>query len=104
MTGRESERRAAAGSRSRPLPGAGGRDGWDDAVHGTIAFDNADIEDFIVLRTDGTPIYNMAVVSDDVAMRITHVLRGDDHISNTPKQICCTARSAPTCRCSRTCP
>jgi glutamyl-tRNA synthetase len=60
---------------------------WADAVHGRIAFENADIEDFIILRTDGTPIYNMAVVSDDVAMRITHVVRGDDHISNTPKQI-----------------
>ncbi|MEO8336522.1 MAG: glutamate--tRNA ligase family protein, partial [bacterium] len=46
-----------------------------------------DIEDFIVLRTDGTPIYNMAVVSDDIAMAITLVMRGDDHISNTPKQI-----------------
>ena len=60
---------------------------WTDAVHGTIAFQNADIEDFIILRTDSTPIYNMAVVSDDAAMRITHVIRGDDHISNTPKQI-----------------
>jgi glutamyl-tRNA synthetase len=60
---------------------------WDDAVHGTIEFANADIDDFIILRTDGTPIYNMAVVSDDAAMRITHVIRGDDHISNTPKQI-----------------
>ncbi|HSJ14376.1 MAG TPA: glutamate--tRNA ligase [Longimicrobiales bacterium] len=60
---------------------------WDDAVHGGIEFSNADIEDFIVLRTDGTPIYNLAVVSDDIAMRITDVIRGDDHISNTPKQI-----------------
>jgi glutamyl-tRNA synthetase len=60
---------------------------WHDAVHGDVAFDNADIEDFIILRRDATPIYNMAVVSDDVAMRITHVIRGDDHISNTPKQI-----------------
>ncbi|HEX2166426.1 MAG TPA: glutamate--tRNA ligase [Longimicrobiales bacterium] len=60
---------------------------WDDAVHGTISFENADIEDFIILRTDRTPIYNMAVVSDDAHMRITHVIRGDDHISNTPKQI-----------------
>jgi glutamyl-tRNA synthetase len=58
-----------------------------DAVHGAIEFDNANIEDFIILRTDGTPIYNLAVVSDDIDMRITHVLRGDDHISNTPKQI-----------------
>jgi glutamyl-tRNA synthetase len=60
---------------------------WSDAVHGDIAFDNGDIEDFIILRTDGTPIYNLAVVSDDIDMRITHVIRGDDHISNTPKQI-----------------
>jgi len=60
---------------------------WDDLVHGRIAFPNKDIEDFVVLRSDGTPIYNMAVVSDDVAMRITLVMRGDDHISNTPKQI-----------------
>lgn len=64
-----------------------GRTAWEDAVHGDIAFDNADIEDFIILRTDATPIYNLAVVSDDVDMRITHVVRGDDHISNTPKQI-----------------
>jgi glutamyl-tRNA synthetase len=59
----------------------------EDAVHGVIDFDNASIEDFIILRTDGTPIYNLAVVSDDIDMRITHVIRGDDHISNTPKQI-----------------
>ncbi|MGH7449568.1 MAG: glutamate--tRNA ligase, partial [Longimicrobiales bacterium] len=56
---------------------------WNDEVHGPITFGNGDIEDFIILRTDSTPIYNMAVVSDDVAMRITHVVRGDDHISNT---------------------
>jgi glutamyl-tRNA synthetase len=60
---------------------------WDDAVHERTRFDNADIEDFIVLRTDGTPIYNLAVVSDDHEMGITHVIRGDDHMSNTPKQI-----------------
>jgi glutamyl-tRNA synthetase len=60
---------------------------WDDLVHGTISFPNKDIEDFVVLRSDATPIYNMAVVSDDIAMRITVVMRGDDHISNTPKQI-----------------
>jgi len=60
---------------------------WDDLVHGRIAFPNKDIEDFIVLRSDATPVYNMAVVSDDIAMRITIVMRGDDHISNTPKQI-----------------
>jgi glutamyl-tRNA synthetase len=82
------ERRAAAGEphaiRFLVPPGS---TRWHDAVHGEIVFDNADIEDFIVLRTDGTPVYNMAVVSDDIAMGITHVVRGDDHISNTPKQI-----------------
>jgi glutamyl-tRNA synthetase len=60
---------------------------WDDVVHGETRFENASIDDFIILRTDGTPIYNMAVVSDDIDMRITHVIRGDDHIPNTPKQI-----------------
>ena len=60
---------------------------WDDLVHGVIAFPNKDVDDFVVLRSDATPIYNLAVVSDDVAMRITLVMRGDDHISNTPKQI-----------------
>ncbi|HEX6036508.1 glutamate--tRNA ligase [Longimicrobium sp.] len=64
-----------------------GTTAWDDVVHGETRFDNASIDDFIILRTDGTPIYNMAVVSDDIDMRITHVIRGDDHIPNTPKQI-----------------
>ena len=60
---------------------------WDDLVHERITFPNKDIEDFVILRSDGTPIYNMAVVSDDIAAGITVVMRGDDHISNTPKQI-----------------
>jgi len=60
---------------------------WDDAVHGRISWQGRDLDDFIVLRSDGSAIYNMAVVSDDIAMRITLVMRGDDHISNTPKQI-----------------
>ena len=60
---------------------------WHDLVHGDITFPNKDIDDFVILRSDGTPIYNLAVVSDDIAMGITLVLRGDDHISNTPKQI-----------------
>ncbi len=64
-----------------------GTTAWDDIVHGRIAFENKEIEDFIILRSDGTPIYNLAVVSDDIAMGITIVMRGDDHISNTPKQI-----------------
>ncbi|MGK7311959.1 MAG: glutamate--tRNA ligase [Candidatus Longimicrobiales bacterium M2_2A_002] len=64
-----------------------GTTAWDDAVHGATRFDNGEIDDFIILRTDGTPIYNLAVVSDDHAMGISHVIRGDDHLSNTPKQI-----------------
>src|SRR5216117_329146 len=60
---------------------------WEDAVHGPISFQGEDIKDFVILRSDRTPIYNLAVVVDDLNMRITHVLRGDDHISNTPKQI-----------------
>ena len=60
---------------------------WDDAVHGRISFQGADIKDFVILRSDRTPLYNFAVVVDDLDMRVTHVLRGDDHISNTPKQI-----------------
>jgi len=60
---------------------------FDDLVHGPIAFDGANIEDFVLLRSDTQPTYQLSVVSDDVEMRITHVVRGDDHISNTPKQI-----------------
>lgn len=60
---------------------------WDDAVHGRISWQGRDIDDFIILRSDGSAIYNLAVVSDDIAMQISHVIRGDDHISNTPKQI-----------------
>src|SRR5947209_5514671 len=60
---------------------------WDDAVHGRISFQGEDIKDFVILRSDRSPLYNFAVVVDDADMAITHVLRGDDHISNTPKQI-----------------
>src|SRR5262245_37903624 len=60
---------------------------WDDAVHGRISFQGRDLDDFVILRSDDTAIYNLAVVSDDIAMDISHVIRGDDHISNTPKQI-----------------
>ena len=64
-----------------------GETAWTDLVHGRISFPNKDVEDFVILRSDRTPIYNMAVVSDDVAMAVTLVMRGDDHIPNTPKQI-----------------
>ena len=84
----EGEKRAAAGEpftvRFRVPEG---ETAWEDIVHDRTTFSNADIEDFIILRTDGTPIYNLAVVSDDHEMRVTHVIRGDDHLSNTPKQI-----------------
>jgi glutamyl-tRNA synthetase len=60
---------------------------FEDLVHGPIEFDGANIEDFVILRSDGHPTYQLSVVSDDVEMKITHVVRGDDHISNTPKQI-----------------
>ena len=86
----EVERRVAAGMPfSVRFRVPDGETAWEDLVHGRIAFPNRDIGegDFIILRSDGTPIYNLAVVSDDIAMRITLVMRGDDHISNTPKQI-----------------
>jgi len=60
---------------------------WDDRVHGEMRFRNEELDDLVILRSDGTPTYNLAVVSDDVDMGITLVLRGDDHLSNTPKQI-----------------
>jgi glutamyl-tRNA synthetase len=60
---------------------------WDDAVHGRISFKGEDIRDFVILRSDRSPLYNFAVVVDDIDMQITHVMRGDDHISNTPKQL-----------------
>jgi glutamyl-tRNA synthetase len=60
---------------------------FDDLVHGPIEFDSANLEDFVILRADHQPTYHLSVVSDDVEMKITHVVRGDDHISNTPKQV-----------------
>jgi len=64
-----------------------GSTGFDDAVHGRIEFDGANIEDFVILRSDDSPIYHLSVVVDDVDMGITDVIRGDDHISNTPKHV-----------------
>lgn len=83
------ERRAAGGEPSAvffAVPDAG-RTEWDDVVHGRTGVDNSSIDDFVVLRSDGTPVYNLAVVADDIDMGITHVIRGDDHLSNTPKQV-----------------
>ncbi len=61
----------------------------EDAIHGAVAFDNAQLDDWILVRTDGTPTYNFCNVVDDVSMKISHVIRGNDHLSNTPKQIQC---------------
>ena len=60
---------------------------FQDAVHGPISFENEHIESFVILRSDTHPTYHLSVVADDVAMRISHVVRGDDHISNTPKHV-----------------
>ena len=60
---------------------------FNDIIHGEITFKNEEIPDFIILRSDGYPTYQFACVVDDYFMKITHVIRGDDHISNTPKQI-----------------
>jgi len=59
----------------------------DDAVRGTVVFDNAQLDDLIIARSDGTPTYNFTVVVDDFDMQITHVIRGDDHLNNTPRQM-----------------
>lgn len=60
---------------------------WDDLVKGRIEIANAELDDLIIARTDGTPTYNFCVVVDDWEMQITHVIRGDDHVNNTPRQI-----------------
>jgi nondiscriminating glutamyl-tRNA synthetase len=60
---------------------------YTDRVRGTIQFDHDQIEDFVILRSNGLPTYHLSVVADDLDMQITHVIRGDDHISNTPKHI-----------------
>ncbi len=88
LTPEEAERRLAAGRaaavRFRVPDGVVA---WNDLVHGPTSFESSVIEDIVLLRSNGSPTYNLSCVSDDAAMRITHVIRGDDHISNTPKQI-----------------
>jgi glutamyl-tRNA synthetase len=64
-----------------------GEVGWNDLVKGPIAFPNAELDDLVLLRADGVPTYNFGVVVDDLDMKITHVIRGDDHVNNTPRQI-----------------
>jgi len=59
----------------------------DDAVHGKVVFQNAELDDLIIERSDGNPTYNFCVVVDDYDMKVTHVIRGDDHLNNTPRQM-----------------
>ena len=84
---RRAELEQSGASRAVRFRVPAGRTSFDDAVHARIEFDNADIEDFVVLRSDGQPLYHLSVVVDDIDMAITHVIRGDDHISNTPKHV-----------------
>jgi glutamyl-tRNA synthetase len=65
----------------------GGVTGFDDAVFKRVEFANAELEDFVLLRSDGVPTYHLSVVADDLDMRLSHIIRGADHISNTPKQV-----------------
>jgi glutamyl-tRNA synthetase len=65
----------------------GGVTAFEDAVFGRVEFANAELEDFVLLRSDGVPTYHLSVVADDLDMRLTHIIRGADHISNTPKQV-----------------
>ncbi|MDQ3489392.1 MAG: glutamate--tRNA ligase [Acidobacteriota bacterium] len=81
------ERESADAPRAVRFKVPEGKTGFADLVHGPIEFPNAVIEDFVVLRSDAQPTYHLSVVVDDIDMRITHVVRGDDHISNTPKQV-----------------
>ena len=60
---------------------------WDDQVKGRVEFQNTELDDLVIARPDGTPTYNFCVVVDDIDMAITHVIRGDDHVNNTPRQI-----------------
>ena len=80
-----------------------GTTGWDDVVRGRIEFPNDQLEDLVLVRSDGRPTYNFASPMEDVWDGITHVIRGDDHVSNTPKQINLIRRSVPSRRSTRTC-
>jgi glutamyl-tRNA synthetase len=88
LSAEDVERREAAGEpRAVRFLVPEGRTAFDDLVRGTIEVGNEHIEDFVVLRSDGVPTYHLSVVADDIDMAVTHVVRGDDHISNTPKQV-----------------
>ena len=84
---RVAEREAAGAPRAIRFKVPAAHTAFDDVVHGRIEFDPRNLEDFVVLRSDRHPTYHLSVVVDDVDMGISHVIRGDDHISNTPKHI-----------------
>lgn len=89
LTSAEAARRQAAGEACaiRFAVPEGGVTRFEDAVFGTVEFANEELEDFVLLRSDGVPTYHLSVVADDLDMGMTHVIRGADHISNTPKQV-----------------
>jgi glutamyl-tRNA synthetase len=80
-------REAAGAPRAIRFKVPPGQTSFTDLVHGPITFENANIDDFVILRSDRQPTYHLSVVADDIDMAISHVVRGDDHISNTPKQV-----------------
>lgn len=85
----EAEARIASGEAAaiRFAVPEGGATSFEDAVFGKVEFQNSEIEDFVLLRSDGIPTYHLSVVADDIDMGLTHIIRGADHISNTPKQV-----------------
>src|SRR5581483_9837203 len=85
----EAARRLAAGEPAaiRFAVPPSGSTAFDDAVFGRVEFANTELEDFVLLRSDGVPTYHLSVVTDDLDMRMTHIIRGADHLSNTPKQV-----------------
>jgi glutamyl-tRNA synthetase len=85
-SGRCRDRRLTAGALRLRIPDEGATV-VHDLIHGPVEFDHRQLDDWILVRTDGTPTYNFCVVVDDVEMRISHVIRGNDHLSNTPKQV-----------------
>jgi glutamyl-tRNA synthetase len=87
-SGRCRERGLVAGALRLRIP-ATGATVVQDLINGPVEFDHRQLDDWILVRTDGTPTYNFCVVVDDVDMRISHVIRGNDHLSNTPKQVLC---------------
>lgn len=89
LTPEDAVRRRAAGETAavRFAVPESGATSWNDAVFDKVEFANTEIEDFVLLRSDGVPTYHLSVVTDDIDMQMTHVIRGADHISNTPKQV-----------------